>query len=167
MCRKCRNYNNKYSCPPFSPDFGSYVKADKLLVLLMKTRLDQFSDYKPHFRLRVANAILKPRIERVMRAMEIHTGTRFLGTGACRLCKPCKKKKGQPCLHPDKMRYSLEALGIDCDNLAKDVFGISMQWYKDKTPPEHTLVMCALPLDDDADEDKINALLAEQLRLLE
>ncbi|MFH0870734.1 MAG: DUF2284 domain-containing protein [archaeon] len=165
MCKKCRNYKNKYSCPPFSPDFEAYVKAEKLLVLLMKARLGQFSAYKPHFRLRIANAILKPRIEKIMRAMEAHTGTKFLGTGACRLCKPCKKKKGLACSHPDKMRYSLEALGVDCDKLAKNLFGISMQWYKDKAPPEYTLVICALPLrDEDArDGSRIRGLLAEHL----
>jgi len=165
MCRKCRNYNNKYSCPPLSPDFESYVNAEKLLVLLMKARLDQFSAYEPHFRLRVANAILKPRIEKVMRAMEVHTGTNFLGTGACRLCKPCKKKKGLACSYPDKMRYSLEALGVDCDKLAKDLFNISMQWYKDKAPPEYTLVICALPLKDkDArDSSQVKDIMAERL----
>jgi predicted metal-binding protein len=162
MCKQgCSNFGKKYSCPPLSPDFNHYVKNNKLLVLLLKTDLSQLSAYKPYHRLRVANAVLKSRIEKIMRSLEENTDTKFLGTGACRLCKPCHRKKGLPCNHPDKMRYSLESLGVDCNKLAKDLFGIPLQWYKSKTCPEYTCVMCAIPLKNKTSEI-INALV-EQL----
>lgn len=149
MCREgCRNFNKKYSCPPLSLDFSAYTKGyEKLLVILLRINLGQLKEYKEYHRLRIGNAVIKPRIEKVMRLLE--DNSRFLGTGACRLCKPCKKALKQPCKYPDKMRFSLESLGVDCNQLAKDVFHFPLLWYKDKTAPEYTSVICALPVDED------------------
>lgn len=147
MCKKgCRNFNTKYCCPPFSPDFHSFVKSKKLLFLLLKLDLNQLLDYKPYHRLKVANAVIKSRAERIMRSLEPYSKTKFLSNGACRLCKPCKRKQKLPCKHPDKMRFSLEALGVDCNKLSQDLFNINLLWYKDKKAPDYTCVICALPL---------------------
>lgn len=149
MCKSgCKNFNKKYSCPPCSPGFHSCTKGYALLlVLLLRIRLNQLKDYRDYHKLRVGNAVIKPRIEKVMRALE--TNNKFLGTGACRLCKPCKKALNKPCRYPDKMRFSLESLGVDCNQLTEDVFNFPLLWYKDKTAPEYTSVVCALPVNDE------------------
>ncbi|MFW5746439.1 MAG: DUF2284 domain-containing protein [Nanoarchaeota archaeon] len=146
MCKQgCRNYDSKYCCPPFSPSFQAYVKEPYMLLLILKIDLDQF-DYKEYHKLRVGNAIIKPRIERVMRALEPYTDSKFCSSGACRLCKPCKRKANKPCQHPDKMRFSLEALGVDCNKLAETAFHVPLVWYKEKKAPTYTSVLSGLPL---------------------
>ena len=44
------------------------------------------------------------------------------------------------------MRYSLEALGVDCNDLSEKVFGIPLKWYEKGKAPEYTSVICALPI---------------------
>lgn len=150
MCRDgCRNFNSKYSCPPCSPEFSRYVSGyDSAFVVLIKVDLSQLSCYKDYHRLRVGNAVIKPRIERIMRSLEKDVGGRFLSTGACRLCKPCCKKKGMPCKNPESMRYSLESMGVDCSKLSEKLFGLELKWYHDKTAPEYTSVISGLAFKD-------------------
>ncbi len=150
MCRDgCRNYDNKYCCPPSSPSFNKYVKEDLLLILLFKMGLFQLSEYSNEYhKIRLANAVLKSRIEKLMRFLEKEAGTNYLGTGACRLCRPCRKKVGKPCRYPDKKRYSLESIGVDCNYLSKKLFNIELKWYENKNAPEYTCVICALPVKD-------------------
>lgn len=158
-CKTCRNYNKKYSCPPLSPEFNSYVDCDKLLVLMLKMNLNQLDgfDYNEFHKIRIGNAILKPKIEKIMR--ELGGGSKFLSSGACRLCKPCQLTLKKPCKHPDKRRYSLESLGVNCDALSKDLFGTPLLWYKDKKASEYTLVICALPVKDNNTLEDIKRLI--------
>lgn len=140
----CRNYNQKYSCPPFSPSFESLASNHEgLFVLMFRCRLDQISS-AGYNKVRIANAVMKSRIDRLMRELESKFKTTFLSTGSCRLCRPCKCKSNQPCRHPDKRRYSLEAVGIDCNHLSESLFNIPLQWFRDKRAPEYTCVLCGL-----------------------
>ena len=142
LCKKgCVNYDKKYSCPPFSPLFNNYVKSDFLLVVMFVLDLNQF-DYKEYFKIKIGNAVLKSQIEKVMRKFGL-----YLSTGACRLCKPCKRKLMQPCKYPSKRMYSLESLGVDCNDLCLKLFNVPLKWYKDKKAPPYTSVVCAVPLD--------------------
>ncbi|MBW3015238.1 DUF2284 domain-containing protein [Candidatus Woesearchaeota archaeon] len=151
MCKEgCVNFDKKYCCPPLSPEFNKYVDKPYLMLLLLKIDLGQLKGYKDYHRLRVGNVVIKSKAERMMR--ELEGDSKFLSNGACRLCKPCRRKLKKPCKHPDKMRYSLESLGVDCNKLVKDVFGFPLQWYKDKKAPEYTCVVCGLPCDDIGEE---------------
>ncbi|MFH0752297.1 MAG: DUF2284 domain-containing protein [archaeon] len=144
MCRTgCKNYGTKHSCPPSSPALENHVKEKYLFVIMMSIDLTQLKEYKEYHRVRLANAVLKSRIEKLMRTLEINS--RFLSTGSCRLCKPCQKKKGEPCKHPDKMRYSMESLGIDCNHLCSTLFNKPLQWRRKGTEIEYTSVVCAIP----------------------
>jgi len=151
LCKKgCpANFNKKYSCPPVSPDFKNYFPQNKqLLVLLLKIDLEQLANasYTSYHRLRIANAVLKSKIDKLMQALEQALGGRCLSSGACRLCRPCRKKLGQPCHHPDKLRFAPEALGVDCNQLTRDLFNLPLLWYKDKKAPPYTAVVSALLL---------------------
>jgi predicted metal-binding protein len=148
MCKEgCVNFGNKYSCPPCSPSLTKYVKEKEVLVLMMKIDLDQFdSNYREYLKLQAGNAVLKSQIERLMRKLEVSLGGKFLATGSCRLCKPCRLKLKEPCRDPLKRRYSLESLGVDCDSLVKTLFKTPLLWYKDKKSPSYTSVVCGLPV---------------------
>jgi len=171
MCKRgCPNYNKKYSCPPFSPEFKAFVKNyDALLVLLFAIELNQFNtfDYNDYHKVRISNAVMKPKIEKVMRNLESRYDSFFLGTGSCRLCKPCQLKTRKPCKYPDKRRYSLEALGVDCDFLSKKLFELPLLWYKEKMAPPYTCVICALPLTKLVDKTSVLRELENQLHHFE
>lgn len=159
MCKKgCKNFENKYSCPPFSPDFEFLVKGcKKLFVVMLSFDLKQLvnSKYKDYHKLKIGNAVIKPRIERLMRNLEIKFNTKFLGSGACRLCKPCVAAFNKPCKHPEKLRFSLESVGVDCNDLFCKLFGKELLWYSDKKAPLYTSVVAALLINNKMEDCEI------------
>ncbi len=155
MCKEgCKNYGKKYSCPPLTPDFKILIgNKDGLYVVLFKTELNQV-DSTEYNKIRIANVVMKSKIIKLMILLESKFNTIFLSTGSCNLCKPCQLKLNLPCKHPDKRRYCLESLGVDCNKLCKDLFDMNLLWYKNKKAPKYTCVICGLVCDK-ADADKI------------
>ena len=164
MCKSgCKNYNKKYSCPPFSPNFEDLIKnqnKEGLFVVLFQCNLTQINSTE-YNKLRIANVVMKSKIDKIMRLLEKEFNTIFLSTGSCRLCKPCKLVLKQPCKHPDERRYSLESTGVDCKALSENLFGTKLLWYNKKAP-EYTCVLCGILVDkNDVPEviNKLNALI--------
>ncbi len=145
MCKEgCVNYEKKYSCPPFSPEFEQIMgDCQGLFIVLFLCKMSQINSTE-YNKIRIANVIMKSRLDRLMRVLESKFKTSYLSTGSCRLCKPCKLKLDKPCSHPDKRRYSLESVCIDCDYLTKKLFNLPLVWYKNKKAPQYSCVVCGL-----------------------
>lgn len=161
MCKKCKNYGKKYSCPPKSPNFNSLCSKEGLFIVLMKINLSQLNTNE-YNKIQLANSVLKSRIDKLMRLLEKEFNTKYLSSGSCRLCKPCNLQKNLPCRHPSEMRFSLEATGIDCNHLAESLFGFPLLWYKEKRAPEYTCVLAGL-LCNKNDKEKIQLELEKCL----
>lgn len=145
MCLKgCKNYGKKYSCPPCSPDFNQLAENyEGLFVLLFKCDLNQINSTE-YNKVRIANSMMKSRIDKLMRALEGKSGGKFLSTGSCRLCKKCNLQSKLPCKHPKEMRFSLEATGVDCDFLSKKLFNLPLLWFRDGNAPDYTCCVTGL-----------------------
>ncbi|MBM3246929.1 hypothetical protein FJZ17_00085 [Candidatus Pacearchaeota archaeon] len=143
LCKKCRNYNKKYSCPPKSPDFYNICNKEGLFIVLLKINLENIKSTE-YNKVQLANSILKSRVDKLMRILEKEFNTKFLSSGSCRLCKPCNLQKNLPCKHPKEMRFSLEATGIDCNFLSQTLFNLPLLWFKDKKAPDYTCVLAGL-----------------------
>lgn len=141
----CKNYNQKWSCPPHAPTFSAISSHwDRLYVLYMRMPMNAFSEVKNiYLRIKAANSMLKSRADKYMRTLSKNYG-KYISTGSCRLCKPCKVQKGMPCAHPSLMAYSFEALGIDVEALVNEFFEHPLLWYKNGVLPEYTSVVCGL-----------------------
>jgi len=141
----CTNYEKKWSCPPYSPSFYDIShKWDKLFIIYMRIDTDQFIYIKnDYLKIKAANTILKSRVDKFLRNMAKKWG-RYISTGSCRLCKPCKCKSNLPCAHPDDMAYSFEALGINVDALVNMCFQKPLLWYGRHNLPKYTSVVCGL-----------------------
>ena len=141
----CRNYNKKWSCPPFSPSFHDFSFGwEKLFVLYMRIDTKQFSYIKnDYLKIKAANSILKSRADKFLRFMAALHGI-FISTGSCRLCKPCKCSMNLPCARPKAMTYSFESLGVNVSALVDLCFSKPLLWYKQKHLPEYTSVVCGL-----------------------
>ncbi len=114
----------------------------------MRIDTDQFSYVKnDYLKIKAANSILKSRADNFLSKMAKQYG-RYISTGSCRLCKPCKCKVDMPCAHPDKMTYSFEALGIDVSALVDMCFQEPLLWYKPQSLPKYTSVVCGLLTND-------------------
>lgn len=145
MCKEgCKNYGTKHSCPPASPSLNELIRDyEGLVVVMFKCSLREIKSTE-YNKVRIANAAIKSRIIRLMQHLQEHSNNGFLSTGSCNLCKPCKLKLKKACAHPEKRRYSLEATGVDCNALTKELFKTKLVWHKDKRAPEYTCVVCGL-----------------------
>lgn len=142
----CPNYNNKWACPPFSPSYTQFSKNYvNALLILQYCNLMQFTYTKTEYiKLKASNSILKSKSDKLMRFLEEEYSGMMLSNGSCRLCKPCSKKSGGLCKKPNKMRYSMEALGLNVEQITEDFFNHKLQWYKNKLVPGYSSVVSCL-----------------------
>ncbi len=112
-CRNCAFYGKRPSCPPYAPSWQeakewvhSYKKA-----LLIKFEIDiaNFEDEKRE----VLNYLLRKERE----LFSIYPYVYALFPGACNLCKECEFEKSGICPFMDKVRFSLDAVGIEITSL--------------------------------------------------
>ena len=137
LCKKgCVNFENKYSCPPYSPHFDRFSKnCNEMVIFCYRLELNQYSYLPVYSRIRAGNAVLKSKIDRILYEYKAE-GFKIAGSGSCRACKPCAAKTNEKCKKPNKLIYSLESLGVDVNHLVKFCFGFELQWYckKNKNP---------------------------------
>jgi len=118
----CRVYNKKYSCPPHSLGFLINQWLPFHVVILWAEN-DIVADQE-FTKVKALNSILKSKLNKLLYQYQ---NTHALGSGSCRLCQKCNYPN--PCKHPSKMIYSLEACGIDVEAICK-ALGHELQWYR-------------------------------------
>lgn len=87
------------------------------------------------------------RIEKELLELEHRYGGRaFAYVGKCLYCpdSECARKCNRPCLHPDKVRPSLEAFGFDIARTLSELFGIELLWGKNDILPEYLVLVSGL-----------------------
>jgi predicted metal-binding protein len=141
----CPNYERKWSCPPFAPAYLNFAARWKYLYIwLMQIKMYQFAYIKnDYLKIKAANNILKSRADKYLREISLKYG-KYISTGSCRLCRPCKRKIGQSCTNPEEKTYSYEAMGIDVNALVEKYFSNKLLWYKRGQLPEYTSIVCGL-----------------------
>lgn len=146
-CEKgCPNYGNKWSCPPYSKHFLNIEEEYSMGYLLcFSTEMKNYLDIKnKYLAVKAANVTLKTLIEKCARRIEEYAGGYSLLSGSCRFCKPCQCKIKQPCKHPDRMRYSMEATALNVQKMCFDFLGHELLWYENKKLPEYTSVVALI-----------------------
>jgi len=145
----CPNYKRKWSCPPFAPTYQHFAEGWKYqYICYMQIETNQFMYIKSDYlKIKAANNILKSKADKYFRKIASKYG-KYISTGSCRLCKPCKCKIGQPCANPETKTYSYEALGIDVGTLVELYFKSKLLWYKRGQLPEYTSIVCGLLSND-------------------
>lgn len=157
----CPNYCNKWSCPPYAKSFlNSGKDYSKACLLCFSTEMEYYSDIKnKYLAVKAANVTLKTLIEKCARSIEEYTNGYSLLSGSCRLCKPCHCKIKQPCKHPDKMRYSMEATGLNVQKLCFDFLEHSLLWYENKKVPQYTSVAVLILFNQHVDINELSAII--------
>ena len=159
LCQNgCKNYDKKYSCPPSSPSFEKLSKCYEYMVInAFKIPYDTLkTEYNS---VRMANVVAKSLQRKIFDTTANNLKQQnvkhiIIENGSCRLCKICSYQKNEPCRHPEKMRFSLEATGVDVNDLVIKGFGFPLQWYrkgnKDKFPEYQCVVSGVLTNDPEA-----------------
>lgn len=155
FCKNCSNYNINYSCPNFSFDTSNWLSRYSHVVLILtatptesliaqkeKMRAKDFmSDTLKKYNSDSAELDLYARVSmyafdkmkhllnsRLLALEKTANNVVSVPPGSCSYCEICAKVSGEPCLHPDKLRYSLEALGFLVSQLLDVFFDYRINW---------------------------------------
>ena len=153
-CKQCHNYDRTWSCPSFDFDPVDYLKEYKTLRVIgwkinipEEYRLRVYSNKEQNLMMENLLAGPKKDLDRDMLALEReYPGSRALSGGSCLYCKPseCAKVEGKPCRFPEKMRYSIEALGGNVGLTVTRYLGQKLEWIEKGRLPRYFMLVAGL-----------------------
>jgi predicted metal-binding protein len=161
-CQRCSNYEKNYSCPDFPFQATEYLKAYPYATVILTeidtTELQNLLDHLEErpFDSSVLRSYIKSNKQEIPLSSKISMyafetikdqmadqllaaekeieGSLGLPPGCCTRCERCLKTMGQGCRYPQKLRYSLEALGFLVSVIYRDCFDMELGWAKDQLP---------------------------------
>lgn len=149
LCKACSNYNTLWSCPPFDFNPAAYIKKYEnayiigTKIIYSKDVIDH-ADTKEKVMECTKNSlfVLRGKLLNILWQLENkYPGSLGISSGGCEICSHCSRADNLPCRHTDRMRYSLESLGINLGTLISDLLGIELKWSHGGRLPEYlTLV---------------------------
>ena len=143
-CRQCHNYEKRWTCPSFAFDPMDIWGAYRTLRLYARVLRGEGGGQP----LEEAIAALKREKEiyrRTLYQWEQETpGSQMLSAGTCELCDMCQRERGEACPFPERMRYSIEALGGDVEGCVRHYFHMHVLWGKDGLAPEYLVLVGGL-----------------------
>ncbi len=191
FCKNCSNYNINYSCPNFSFDRLKWLRQySNAMLILTAVPTQQLAGHREQLRAQnlmsdtlkkynSANAELDLYARVSMYAfdqMKYLLNSRLLALektadnvvsippGSCTYCEVCAKVNGKPCLYPEKLRYSLEALGFLVSQVLDVFFDYRIDW-QNRDFGEDFVTISALfstvPIDEAIIYDKLKDIVLE------
>lgn len=153
-CKKCNEYNRCWSCPPFDFDQESYLSHfDKAYIIGTKIVIEkEIIEKNRGWDKCTATSygiIDKVRLDLDRKLLEMegkYPESRVFFAGSCRICvaEGCMRSKGKQCIHPNKIRPSLEAFGFDMDRTSSELLNIEMKWSLNGTLPDYFTLVSGL-----------------------
>ncbi|PWL55778.1 MAG: hypothetical protein DBY38_00350 [Clostridium cadaveris] len=180
-CESCNKYSKVWTCPPLpfiDKDFllkykYCHIISGKVLInslddneinLLVNRSFKKYSDIsisKDNFS-NIFNGIYyafrETNDEKILKLEDTFKNTLALVSGRCLICSNCTRVNNMPCIHPNKLRYSLESLGLDVSSIMENVLGEKLQWSNEKNPEYVTGVSALLsnsPISQSAIKDAL------------
>lgn len=152
LCEDCENYGKNWNCPPFDFDvMDIWNSYNKLKIIAFKFDFSedelnkQYSDREFDFIFKKLER-MKVKLMNDIYSMESEDSL-ALFLGCCNLCMKCTREFGMPCKMPFKMRYSIESLGGNVDQLIEDIFNYKILYGKNNKLPEYLIFVGGLLFD--------------------
>lgn len=122
-CRACPMYGKRPSCPPHVPSWKEardWVSSFKrALIVKFGIDMDDFENEK-----RKVILWLLERERQLFQEGKLYAVALF--PGSCNLCPDCPFERGKPCRMPEKVRPSIDAIGIEIGSLVEINFSESV-----------------------------------------
>lgn len=144
LCEQCGNYDRRWSCPSFSFDpmeIWKNYSSVRLYVRLLRSTEDGQSVESAMTALMEEK---KKYFTLLMAWEKENLGSQMLSAGTCDLCDVCARSLGEACRHPEKLRYSIEALGGNVEECARRYFNIPILWGKNGMAPDYYMLVGGL-----------------------
>lgn len=152
-CQDCPNFGQTWSCPPFDFDpMELWERYEGLLLFVYKVTFPKERLFPGERRAFERDELprIKAAMARELLSLEAaNPGSLALFGGRCTWCPVCARVEGKPCRMPDRMRYSIEALGGDCGGALERYFGETLQWAQGNRLPEQLLFLGGVLLPQD------------------
>lgn len=173
LCKACSNYEVLWSCPPFDFDPEAYIKNYKSAYII-GTKIIYSQDVIDYANTKEKVAectrkslyVLRGILLKILWQLEKeYPNSLGISAGGCEICSCCSRADDLPCRHSDRMRYSLESLGVDLGALASHLLGIELKWSDGGYLPEYLTLINAFMtnLDLQSLERKITDMVANEL----
>jgi predicted metal-binding protein len=145
---QCPSYGHSWACPPEAPYLQKKIsKYKRFFLIFIKFNLINYlhkkkANHPPRTENSIKNTLymknlLRDNLEQEMLLFLEHQHIPYknkliLWDGFCRLCsneedKGCTYDFGDLCRYPDKIRYSMEAVGIDVTKTVKNL-KFNIEW---------------------------------------
>jgi len=125
-CKNCQNYNQIWSCPGHDFDPFDYLnRYETAHLFALKVFLPENTDKD-----QVLEIFQNQRRAFSDELMSKEDNSLALIAGNCYQCETCERVYNKPCRLKDKMRYSLEALGLKVGDITSDLMDIELKWSK-------------------------------------
>ena len=145
-CRVCPNYNTVWSCPPydFAPVKDYWEKYESLEVHAYKINFPEGITYDKSEE--IMHEVKKKLTAELFALEEENPGSVSLSAGNCLICGKggCNRSSGQPCRHPDKMRYSIESIGGNVGKTVHDLLKLEIEWVEEGKMPSYYILVGGL-----------------------
>lgn len=139
-CRACPGYGSTWSCPSLNFDPLDFWKQFTTFHLIVDKVSNDGAASPAEAQKRLFTE--KSLYDAEMLSLEAgHPGSRALAAQECVYCAKCARQAGRPCIHPDKMRYALESLGMLAVDLVRDQLGIDVLWSDGQSIPAYYLLI--------------------------
>ncbi|HSH68300.1 MAG TPA: DUF2284 domain-containing protein [Deferrisomatales bacterium] len=135
-CEPCPNFANNFGCPPHSPFFDAWAAtAPEALLICLQASPAVFPAASSAERMLRGGRVLQGALYAELLAWR-EKGHLVAGAGPCRGCERCALADGGlECVAPEAQVCSLESMGVNVVALAKEVFGIELEWGDAQTQP--------------------------------
>lgn len=145
FCKVCPSYDTRWSCPPFSFDPLS-VWEKYQTIQLHAWILTPEGDCTTEQLLYSLGEQKHKTVGELMALEAQNPGSWALVCGTCNLCETCQRSQGKPCIRPDELRYSIEALGGDVGETMSRYFDKPILWIENGKRPDYLMLVGGLLL---------------------
>lgn len=149
-CHTCSRYGKCWACPPFSFNEGEILCHYTMIsVRAVKLYPEKYTGQSTEGLKDFLGKIIwqhRKKEDAALLEEEATVEGRAFFAGTCLLCPEdrCMRISGRRCIHTEKVRPSLEALGFDIVATASELFGIEMKWGTGGNPPEYLTLVSGL-----------------------
>lgn len=143
-CKECKNYDSVWSCPSYNFNPEDYWRQfSQLLVVARKIIFGPEVDIPRSYEIMLE---VKEDMSKELYEMEKEfPGSVSLSAGSCSMCKDgCTRPSGQPCKHPDLMRYSIESIGGNVGKTVSKLMGYELEWVEEGKVPSYFVLVGGL-----------------------
>lgn len=130
-CLSCPDYNKNWSCPTHDFNEYEYLKKYKYAYII-SGKINTQKELNEREVIKKFESERRIFSDLLMDEEKYHNDSIALIAGNCYKCDNCSKLDGKECILKDKMRYSLESLGLKVSDILKEILNQEILWVKEK-----------------------------------